>query len=249
MNGSNVLEVEQLTVNYEKTSVLWDINFSIPGGKLVGIIGPNGAGKSSLLKALAGILKPTAGKIRMHQQLAYVPQRASVDWEFPITALELVLMGSYGRLGFLKWATKKEKAKAREILALVEMLPFEGRQIGQLSGGQQQRLFVARALMQEADVYLMDEPFSGIDAATEKSLISLFDELRKKGKTLLIVHHDLSTAETYFDWTILLNTCLIASGPTKDVFSKDNLMRTYGRNPTLLDEAAALSQEKTTGRK
>lgn len=252
---TNVLEVEQLTVNYEKTSVLWDINFAIPEKKIVGILGPNGAGKSTLLKALLGLVKPLSGQIsffgsplsQVRQKVGYVPQRSSVDWDFPITAFDLVMMGRYGKMGLLKWASQEDREATRVALDQVEMLPFANRQIGQLSGGQQQRLFIARALVQDADIYLLDEPFAGIDMATEKTLVTLFEALREKGKTLLIVHHNLSSAENYFDWLILLNTCLIASGPTLEVFKQQNIWRTYGRSSILLDEAAIKAKNKTSG--
>jgi manganese/zinc/iron transport system ATP- binding protein len=251
----NILEVEQLTVNYEKTSVLWDINFVIPEKKIVGILGPNGAGKSTLLKALLGLLKPLSGHIsffgkplaEVRQKVGYVPQRSSVDWDFPITAFDLVMMGRYGKMGLLKWASKEDRAATRRALEQVEMLEFADRQIGQLSGGQQQRLFIARALVQDADIYLLDEPFAGIDMATEKTLLALFKTLREKGKTLLIVHHNLSATENYFDWLILLNTCLIATGPVGEVFNEQNIRRTYGRSSILLDEAAIKAKNKTSG--
>ena len=251
----NILDVEQLTVNYEKTSVLWDVNFAVPEKKIVGILGPNGAGKSTLLKALLGLVKPLSGHITffgkpladVRQRVGYVPQRSSVDWDFPITAFDLVMMGRYGKMGLLKWASKDDREAARIALDQVEVLPFANRQIGQLSGGQQQRLFIARALVQDADVYLLDEPFAGIDMATEKTLLALFETLREKGKTLLIVHHNLSTAENYFDWLILLNTCLIAAGPLSEVFNQQNIWRTYGRSSILLDEAAIKAKNKTSG--
>lgn len=250
-----ILEVEQLTVNYEKTSVLWDINFVIPEHKIVGILGPNGAGKSTLLKALLNLVKPLSGSVRffgkplakVRQKIGYVPQRSSVDWDFPITAFDLVMMGRYGKMGLLKWATEKDREATRKALQQVEMLSFADRQIGQLSGGQQQRLFIARALVQDADLYLLDEPFAGIDMATEKTLVDLFETLRKQGKTLLIVHHNLSSAESYFDWLIFLNTCLIANGPTKEVFNQQNIWRTYGRSSILLDEAVIKAKNKTSG--
>jgi manganese/zinc/iron transport system ATP- binding protein len=256
-NGNNVLEISELTVNYDKTAVLWDINFSIPAGKIVGLIGPNGAGKSTLLKAAMGLIQPISGTVRFfghsfaekRSKIAYVPQRSSVDWDFPITAFDLVLMGSYGKLGLFKWTSKKDRAAAKKALEMVEMLPFAHRQISELSGGQQQRLFIARALLQEADLYLMDEPFAGIDMATEKALIQLFRKLRDQGKTLFIVHHDLGTAKEYFDWIVMLNTCLIACGPVKEIYFDQNILRTYGRSTSLLDEAAKLVQKKTTGRK
>lgn len=252
---SPLLKVEQLTVNYDKTPVLWDINFEILKGMLVGVVGPNGAGKSTLLKTLLGMIDPLSGTIEffgrplshVRKKVAYVPQRSSVDWDFPITARELVLMGRYGHLGFFKWQTKKDRMLAEEAMERVGMLPFADRQIGQLSGGQQQRIFIARALAQDADIYLMDEPFAGVDNATEKALISLFEELAAQGKTLIIVHHDLSTVDRYFKWLLMLNTCLVASGPTGEVFHRDNLLRTYGKGSQLLDEAAKISQTKTAG--
>lgn len=253
--AETILNVHELTVNYEKTAVLWDVGFTIPSQSLVGIIGPNGAGKSTLLKAILGLIQPLSGTVeffgkplsQVRQKVAYVPQRSSVDWDFPITALDLVLMGRYGKLGILKWASKADKAAALEALKLVEMEGFAQRQISQLSGGQQQRLFIARALLQDASIYLMDEPFASIDIATEKALMKLFNTLKGNGKTLLIVHHDLSTAHQYFDWMLLLNTCLIASGPTSEVFQKENILRTYGGSNVLIDEAAKLVKDKTTG--
>jgi manganese/zinc/iron transport system ATP- binding protein len=256
-NGNSIFNVEELTVNYDKTAVLWDVTFSIPGGQLVGLIGPNGAGKSTLLKASIGLVRPLSGSVqffgqsfeRARSRVAYVPQRSSVDWDFPITALDLVLMGRYGSLGLFKWVSQKDREAAKKALDMVEMLPFAQRQISELSGGQQQRLFIARALLQEADLYLMDEPFAGIDMATEKMLVHLFRVLRGQGKTLLIVHHDLSAVQEYFDWLIMLNTCLIACGPVKEVYFDQNILRTYGRSTHLLDEAARLAQDKVTGLK
>jgi manganese/zinc/iron transport system ATP- binding protein len=250
------LAVEQLTVNYDKTPVLWEISFEIPEGKMVGVIGPNGAGKSTLLKAALGLVTPLLGKVtffghslkRVRQRVAYVPQRTSVDWEFPITVLDVVLMGRYGKLGLLKRPKRADVEAARHALDQVGMLSFEKRQISQLSGGQQQRVFIARALLQDADIYFMDEPFAGVDLATEKTIISLLDALKAQGKTLFIVHHDLGNVDNYFDWVIMLNTCLVAYGPVADVFHAHTIMRTYGRSSALLDEAARLSQIKTTGR-
>lgn len=249
------IRIEHLSVNYDKTPVLWDIHCCIPEGKLVGIIGPNGAGKSTLLKALLGMAQPLSGRMeffghpfkKMRQRIAYVPQRSSVDWDFPITAFEVVLMGRYGKLGFFKRPKFADKEAVLRTLEMVGMLAFKDRQISQLSGGQQQRLFIARALLQDADLYLMDEPFAGVDMATEKAIIALLDKLKVQGKTLLVVHHDLSTVDNYFDWVIMLNTCLIASGPVEEVFNSETVMRTYGRTTSLLDEAAKLTQNKTKG--
>ena len=251
------LKIEQLSVNYDKTPVLWDIHCAIPEGTLVGIIGPNGAGKSTLLKTLLGMARPLSGKIeffgssykKVRHRIAYVPQRSSVDWDFPITAFEVVLMGRYGKLGFFKWPKMADKKATYHALEMVGMLPFADRQISQLSGGQQQRLFIARALLQDADLYLMDEPFAGVDMATEKAIIALMDKLKVQGKTLLVVHHDLSTVDTYFDWVIMLNTCLIACGPVEESFNSNTIMRAYGRTSALLDEAAKLTQNKTSGMK
>jgi manganese/zinc/iron transport system ATP- binding protein len=250
-----ILKVEQLMVNYDKTPVLWDISFEAPAGALIGIVGPNGAGKSTLLKALIGMIKPLSGHVeffgqpfrKVLQRIAYVPQRTSVDWDFPISVLDVVLMGRYGRLGLLKWPKSADRAAALRALDQVGMLAFAERQISQLSGGQQQRVFIARALLQEADVYLMDEPFAGIDIATEKTIMILLEQLKAQGKTVFVVHHDLNTVDRYFDWVILLNTCLIAAGPVSEVFHTENVMRTYGRSTVVLDEAAKLSQSKSSG--
>lgn len=251
------LEVEHLTVNYERMSVLWDVNLTIPQGKMGAIVGPNGAGKSTFLKACMGLLKPSSGKIlffgqnisQVRSRIAYVPQRASVDWDFPITAFDLVLMGIYGKLGLFKWVTKKDREKAKEALHLVGMSNFRQRQIGQLSGGQQQKLFIARAMMQEADLYLMDEPFAGIDKATEESLVDIFHLLKAQGKTLIMVHHDLSTVKKYFDWIVLLNTCLISYGSIEEAYTEHFLYKAYGQSTTLLHQAAKLAKEKTEGTK
>ena len=255
MDEVNAVKVEQLVVHYDKTPVLWEINFEIPKGQLVGIIGPNGAGKSTLLKTLLGIHKPLAGQIsffgrpykEMQKQIAYVPQRSSVDWNFPISVLDVVLMGRYGKLGILKWAKKSDRDAAKEALDRVGMLPFAKRQISALSGGQQQRVFLARALLQEADLYFMDEPFAGVDMATEKALVELLTTLKSEGKTLFIVHHDLTTVKSYFDWVILLNSCLIDHGPVEEVFHEENLKRAYGSSSYLLSEAKKLAHSKISG--
>lgn len=251
----DAIKVEELTVNYEKTPVLWDINFKIPRGILLGIIGPNGAGKSTLLKALLGMLNPISGEIsffgkslrQMQGNIAYVPQRNSVDWDFPLTVKDVVLMGRYGHLGPFKWPKATDRKIAQDALEKVGMLSFADRQIGELSGGQQQRVFIARALTQQAELYLMDEPFAGVDVATEKYLIELFQALAKEGKTLVIVHHDLESVSKYFDWLLMLNTCLVAHGPVSDVFHQENLLRTYGRGSVLLDEATKISHTKSVG--
>lgn len=249
------LQTYQLTVNYDKTPVLWDISLSVPSGVLVGIMGPNGAGKSTFIKTALGLIKPIAGKIeffgqplkQVRQRVAYVPQRESVDWDFPITVKDLVLMGRYGRLGLFHWPRAADRAAADHYLQVVGMARYANRQISQLSGGQQQRVFIARALLQEADIYFMDEPFAGIDMATEAVLIELLKELKARGKTVFVVHHDLTTSERYFDWSILLNMRLIACGETKKIFTSENLKKTYGQSHALFDEAIKLSQQKNTG--
>lgn len=258
-SGSNALpyalDVNQLTVNYDKTPVLFDISLQIPQGKLIGIIGPNGAGKSTFIKTGLGLLHPISGKIsffghaldKVRQRVAYVPQRESVDWDFPITVIELVLMGRYGRMGLFSWPRKSDYAAAMHYLEKVNMSQYAHRQISQLSGGQQQRVFLARALMQEADLYFMDEPFSGVDIATETAIMQLLRQLRDTGKTVFVVHHDLNTVESYFDWVIMLNMRLIAYGPTVEVFNTDTLNTAYGKSYALFNEALRLSQHKSMG--
>lgn len=251
----NAIDVEELSVNYHQTAVLWDINFSLPEGALIGIVGPNGAGKSTLLKTVLGLIDPLSGSVRffgqplekIRHQVAYVPQRSSVDWDFPITAYDLVMMGRCNQMGIFKWPSKADKEATLKALEQVEMAELSQRQIGQLSGGQQQRLFIARALAQGATLFLLDEPFAGIDLATEKTLLLLFKELKAQGKTIIMVHHDLITGQKVFDWLVMLNTCLIAAGPTTDVLTASNLAKTYGRGSHLLDEAVALSQNRTSG--
>jgi len=241
------VETESLHVNYGKTAVLWDISFKIPRGCIVGILGQNGAGKSTLFKAILGLIKPLSGKIDLlggcrvsdvRQKIAYVPQRESIDWDFPITAEEVVLMGRYGRLGLFGRVRKADREAAANALDLVGMRLFAKRQISQLSGGQQQRLFIARALVQDADLFLLDEPFAGVDMATEKAIMELLKVQKQQGKTILVIHHDLSTVEEYFEWSILLNTRLIACGPLTEVFHRENLIRTFGKGQMLFDEAA-----------
>lgn len=252
---SPIFEVSQLTVNYDNATVLWDISLSIPSGVMVGIIGPNGAGKSTLIKAALGIVKPITGKVKffghplkqVRQKVAYVPQRESVDWDFPITVKELVLMGRYGKLGLFRRPGKADIAAAMHYLSLVGMESYADRQISQLSGGQQQRAFLARAFMQEADIYFMDEPFTGVDLATEGVIVELLHQLRSAGKTVFVVHHDLNTVENYFDWVILLNMRLIAYGETSSYFTPHYLNATYGKSYALLGEALKLSQQKQSG--
>lgn len=249
------LSVRQLSVNYDKTPVLWDVSFFVPQGKLVGIIGPNGAGKSTLLKTALGLVTPISGSVeyfglplsKVRQKVAYIPQRTSVDWDFPITVIDLVLMGRYGRLGLFRRPKRADRKAAEHYLDIVGMGDLAGRQISELSGGQQQRVFFARALLQEAQIYFMDEPFTGIDLGTEKVLINLLKEFKTQGKTVFVVHHDINTVESIFDWLILLNMRLVASGPIEEVYTQENLNKTYGKSYAILDEALKLSQTKSSG--
>ncbi|MCX6991150.1 MAG: metal ABC transporter ATP-binding protein [Chlamydiae bacterium] len=257
MSEVPALSVKQLTVNYDKVPVLWDINFSIPAGNIVGVIGPNGAGKSTLLKAILQMIDPLSGKVeffglpfkKARKKIAYVPQRSSIDWDFPITAIEVVMMGLYARLGLFSWISAKEKKQALDALELVGMTSFANRQISQLSGGQQQRIFIARALLQDADIYFMDEPFAGVDISTEQSIMQLLRQLKAKGKTLFIVHHDLNTVKSYFDWVIMLNTSLVACGPVGEVCTDKALNEAYGKGSFVLDEAVRLSLRRSSGLK
>lgn len=253
--NNEALRVTQLCVNYDKTPVLWDISCTVPKGKLIGIIGPNGSGKTTFIKSILGLVPSISGKIeffgqplkKMQAKIAYVPQRESVDWDFPITVRDLVLMGRYGHLGLFNRPRSADWAAADSCLDLVGLLPYAHRQISQLSGGQQQRVFIARALAQEADIYFMDEPFSGIDMASERVIMALLKDLKKNGKSVFVVHHDLNTVESYFDWLLMLNMRLVASGETRDVFHADNLNLAYGKSYALFDEVLKLSQRKNSG--
>ncbi|MED3655907.1 manganese ABC transporter ATP-binding protein [Heyndrickxia sporothermodurans] len=240
---SSPLCINNLTVAYQKNPVLKKISFTIPEGNLIGIIGPNGAGKSTLIKAILELIPTIAGEVSiygkpykdMRKIVGYVPQRESVDWDFPTNALDVVLMGRYGHLGWIKRPREKDRQIALDCLEKVGMEAYAQRQISQLSGGQQQRIFLARALAQDAKIYFMDEPFVGVDAATEKAIITLLNDLKRQGKTVLVVHHDLNTVKEYFDWTILLNVHLVGVGPTEKLFTKENLQKTYGGKLTMLD--------------
>ncbi len=242
------LLVDSLYVNYDRTAVLWDVSFSIPRGILLGIIGPNGAGKSTLLKAILGLVSPLSGSIDVGgATLAYVPQRETVDWDFPITAMELVLMGRYGKLGWLKRLRAADWEAAERALERVGMSELKNRPISALSGGQQQRLFLARAIVQDADLLLLDEPFTGVDLATEKAIVELLKSLRNEGKTIVVVHHDLPTVSEYFDWALLLNTRLIACGPVHEVMRPEALRSVYGKNVPLFEEVANLAARARSG--
>jgi len=246
MNNSPAVEVTDLTVAYRDRPVLWDLDLEVPAGKLLAIMGPNGAGKTTLIKAILGLVPAAAGHVEIHgkpyaQQrrlVGYVPQRGSVDWDFPTTVLDVVMMGRYGALGWIKRPGKREREQALQALAKVGMTDFTDRQISQLSGGQQQRVFLARALVQDAQVYFMDEPFQGVDARTERAIVDLLKELRAQGRTVVVVHHDLQTVREYFDWVTLLNVRLIASGPVSEVFTPENLRLAYGGRVEFLQRQA-----------
>ncbi len=242
------LEVHDLTVAFDRKPVLWNIDLTIPQGKIVGIVGPNGAGKSTLIKSIMGLLPLSSGYTKLFDQaindvrnrVSYVPQRESVDWDFPASVMDVVLMGRYSKLGLFKRPRKADRDAALDCLKKVGMEAFANRQISQLSGGQQQRTFLARALAQQADVYFMDEPFAGVDAATEKTIINLLRDMTQSGKTVIVVHHDLQSVTSYFDWVIMINTRLVASGPTTETFTQENLQETYGGKLTLLADVGDL---------
>ena len=224
----NVIEIKNLTVAYGENIALEDFNLNIKVGSLMALVGPNGAGKSTLIKTILKFLKQITGTIKINAKtLAYVPQRNSVDWDFPTTLFDVVEMGCYGRVGFFKRVSKEEKQKVLKAIEQVGMLDFKDRQISELSGGQQQRAFIARALVQEADIYLMDEPFQGVDSTTEKSIVEILKKLKSEGKTIIVVHHDLQTVPTYFESVTLINKTVIASGKVSEVFTQDNINIAY----------------------
>ena len=224
----NAIEIKNLTVAYGENIALEDFNLDVEIGSLMALVGPNGAGKSTLIKTILKFLKQITGEIKINgKNLAYVPQRNSVDWDFPTTLFDVVEMGCYGRVGLFKRVNKEEKAKVLKAIEQVGMLDFKDRQISELSGGQQQRTFIARALVQEADIYLMDEPFQGVDSTTEKSIVDILKKLKSDGRTLLVVHHDLQTVPTYFESVTFINKTVIASGKVKEVFTQENIDKTY----------------------
>ncbi len=238
------LIVKQLSMRYHHKPVLTDVSFSIPEGKTIAIIGPNGAGKSTLLKGIMGIEPTMSGESfffgesleKKRLAVAYVPQREESDWDFPIDVMDVVLMGRHGQLKLWQRPSKQDIVIANQALEQLGMADFKDRQINQLSGGQQQRVFLARALAQKASLYLMDEPFAGVDVITEKAIIELFKEFKAQNKTIVCVHHDLNTVGDYFDWMILINARVIAVGPTKEVLTPENLHKTYGGRLSLLSE-------------
>lgn len=238
------LSVYDLTVAYHRKPVIWDISFDLPPGKLIGVVGPNGAGKSTLLKAVMDLIPRASGRIRVfgdsyrksRHRVGYVPQRESVDWQFPVNARDVVAMGLYDQIGWCMPVRKKHRDLATEALQRVGIAELANRQISQLSGGQQQRTFLARALVQDADLYLMDEPFAAVDAATERAIVDILQELKNRQKTTVVIHHDLQTVPEYFDYVVLLNMRVVAHGPVETTFTSENLNKTYGGRLTLLDE-------------
>jgi manganese/zinc/iron transport system ATP- binding protein len=248
------IEVHDLTVAYRTQPVLWDVDLQLPEGKLIAIVGPNGAGKSTLLKAILGLVPAVTGWVqifgepyaRRRSWVGYVPQRESVDWDFPTSALDVVTMGLYGQIGWFRRPGKRHRETALASLEKVGMREYAHRQISQLSGGQQQRVFLARALAQDARLFLMDEPFAGVDATTERAILTLLKELRATGRTVVAVHHDLQTVAEYFDHVVLLNMRLVAAGPVTTTFTAENLQRTYGGRLTVLTQASeALLQKRS----
>jgi manganese/zinc/iron transport system ATP- binding protein len=241
------LEVEDLTVAYSDKPVLWDIDLNVPTGVKMAIIGPNGAGKSTLVKAAMGLVKPVAGEVRIFGRarekadgtIAYVPQRATLSWDFPTDVIDVVTMGTYGRVGWIRRCGAQEKQQATAALDKVGMTEFSRRPIAELSGGQQQRVLLARALVQDAPIYMLDEPFQGVDAPTERAIIDVLDDLADAGKTIIVVHHDLQTIPEYFDQVLLLNVRAIDSGPVSTVFTDENLRLTFGGRVGVLAAAGA----------
>ena len=240
-----ILDVHDVTVAYHRKPVIWDIDLTLTEPRLVGIVGPNGAGKSTLIKAILGLVPLASGTVKIfgkplaeqRKLVGYVPQRESVDWDFPVSVLDAVLMGTYGRLGWIRRPGHAERDWARTCLDKVGLVELAQRQIGQLSGGQQQRVFLARALAQRAELYFMDEPMAGVDAATEQVIFQQLQELREQGKAVFVVHHDLRTVPLYFDHVVLLNLRLVASGPTAGVFTPEKLQVAYGGRLPILDAA------------
>lgn len=225
------MKIENISVAYDVEPVIWDINLEIEKEKLTSIVGPNGAGKSTLFKTILGLKKTLTGKITINNvdgnDFSYVPQSSSIDWDFPATVLDVVIMGRYRKLGWLKRPTKEDKEIAKKALEKVDLLEFMNRQINDLSGGQKQRVFLARSLAQQTNLYLLDEPFQGVDAHSERTIVKILKDLAKEGKTIIVVHHDLQTISEYFDNVVLINQNIIASGKVEEVFTEENIKKTY----------------------
>ena len=245
LNASDYpLAIDDLTVAYNSKPAIWDVDLEVPAGVLLGVVGPNGAGKSTLIKACLGLLPRAAGSVlffgkqyaKVRDRVGYVPQRGTVDWDFPTSVLDVVTMGLYRKVGWIRRPGRQERELAMHALEQVSLADLAHRQINQLSGGQQQRTFLARALVQDADLYFMDEPFAAVDALTENAIISILQELRSRGRTVIVVHHDLQTVADYFDWVVLLNVGVVATGPVSDVFTRELIEQTYGGEVGALQE-------------
>jgi len=234
--SADAISVTELTVDYDGVTAIEDVNFMVSAEKLTAIVGPNGAGKSTLIKALLGLIPTRTGTIscfgtspkQYRKNISYVPQRAQIDWEFPANVFDVVAMGLYGELGLLRRFSSAHKDRVHSALTDVDMADFAARQISQLSGGQQQRVFLARSIVQDAELILLDEPFGGIDAKSEAVIVDILRRQKQNGKSIVAVHHDLSTVKDYFDDVILLNKTVTAFGPVNDVFTKSNVEKTYG---------------------
>jgi len=230
------ITIRDVSFSYQQKPVLWDIDAQIPQGTMVAVVGPNGAGKTTLLQTILGIIKPAAGRIDIlgssvetqRLNMAYVPQRRSIDWDFPVTVWDTVMMGRYGHLGWWKRPSVADKQRCETALASVGMSDFANRHISQLSGGQQQRVFIARSLAQDAMIMILDEPFVGVDAMTEQDIVGILKSLREAGKTIVVVHHDLHTVSDYFDWALVLNVRLVALGPVAEAVTPHTLKTAFG---------------------
>lgn len=246
------IEAHNLTVIYNRKPVLWNIDFTLPQGQIIGIMGPNGAGKSTLIKAILGLVPPNSGYARVfgrelsqvRDRVSYIPQRQTIDWDFPATVLDVVLMGRYRQRGLFRRLTAQDRQIAQRAIEQLNMQSYAGRQISQLSGGQQQRVFLARALAQQADLYLLDEPFVGVDASTEQSIMEILRTMKNEGKTIIVIHHDLHSAREYFDWLVLLNASLVASGPVGQVFTDELLRSAYSGKLTVLSQVGDQLRER-----
>ena len=248
-----LVEFHDVTVAYGRRPVLWNIDLTISEPCLFGIVGPNGAGKSTLLKAALGLVPLAGGEVRLfgepldrvRRRVGYVPQRETVDWDFPVSVMDVVLMGTYSRVGWLRRPGAAERAVARESLARVGLEDLAGRQIGRLSGGQQQRVFLARALAQQADVYFLDEPMAGVDARSQEQILTVLSGPRELGKLVIVVHHDLRAVTDWFDAVALIDMRLVATGPTRETLTPDNLRRTYAGAVDVLDEVGRAVQRRS----